>query len=84
MDRITAINPLRVAWCCADLRVSLDEVALETGIAVQRLQEALVDGEGGLTFAQLRALAEYFGRSVLFFLEPGHKLEHLFAGRCAH
>ncbi|MEY4750740.1 MAG: hypothetical protein RIQ60_2954 [Pseudomonadota bacterium] len=70
MDRITAINPLRVAWCCADLRVSLDEVALETGIPAERLQ-ALVDGEGGLTFAQLRALAEYFGRSVLFFLEPG-------------
>ncbi len=30
-----------------------------------------MDGDGGLTFKQLRAIAEYFGRGVLFFLEAG-------------
>jgi Zn-dependent peptidase ImmA (M78 family)/transcriptional regulator with XRE-family HTH domain len=70
MERITTINPQRVAWCCADLGLSPERVAAEVGLAPDKLQ-AVLDGEGSLTFAQLRSLAEYFGRSVLFFLEPG-------------
>jgi Zn-dependent peptidase ImmA (M78 family) len=70
MERITTINPQRVAWCCADLGMSPEQVAEEAGLALDKLQ-AVLDGEGSLTFAQLRSLAEYFGRSVLFFLEPG-------------
>lgn len=50
--------------------MSPEQVAEEAGLALDRLQ-AVLDGEGSLTFAQLRSLAEYFGRSVLFFLEPG-------------
>ncbi len=69
MERITGINPQRVAWCCADLGLTLEQVAAEAGLAADKLQ-AVLDDEGGLTFTQLRTLADYFGRSVLFFLDP--------------
>lgn len=70
MERINNINSQRIAWCCADTATSLEQIATETGLSVDKLG-GLMDGEGGLTFAQLRSLADYFGRSVLFFLEPG-------------
>lgn len=70
MERISTINSQRVAWCCADLGVGIDDVAAETGIRPGKLQ-AVLDGEGSLTFAQLRALAVFFGRSVLFFVDSG-------------
>lgn len=68
MERIATINPQRVAWCCADLDVGIEEVATQTGIRTDKLQ-AVLAGDGSLTFAQLRTLADFFGRSVLFFLE---------------
>ena len=69
MERINTINPQRVAWCCADLGLTPEQVAVESGLALDKLRAVLTD-EGGLTFAQLRTLAGYFGRSVLFFLDP--------------
>ena len=69
MERINTINPQRVAWCCADLGLTPEQVAVESGLALDKLRAVLTD-EGSLTFAQLRTLAEYFGRSVLFFLDP--------------
>lgn len=68
MERITDINPQRVAWCLADLGLTAEQAARETGLAAEKLQ-AVLDGDGALTFGQLRTLAEYLGRSVLFFLE---------------
>ncbi|MGK2942435.1 MAG: peptidase, partial [Immundisolibacter sp.] len=69
MERITIINPQRLAWCLADMGVTVEQAAAETGVAAERLQ-AVLDGDGGLTFAQLRKLADYLGRSVLFRLDP--------------
>lgn len=70
MERIQSINPDRLAWCCADRGVTLEECAVEVGIAAGNLEKVMA-GEPGLTFNQLRKLAEFFGRGVLFFLEPG-------------
>lgn len=70
MERIQSINPDRLAWCCADRGVTLDECAAEVEIAAANLAKVMA-GEPGLTFNQLRKLAEFFGRGVLFFLEPG-------------
>lgn len=70
MERIQSINPDRLAWCCADRGVTLEECAAEVGIAAANLEKVMA-GEPGLTFNQLRKLAEFFGRGVLFFLEPG-------------
>ncbi len=69
MELIHNINAGRVAWCLADARASLEEAAAETGIALAKL-EGLIEGRGGITFGQLRGLADYFGRSVLFFVDP--------------
>lgn len=47
-----------------------DELAQEIDIAPTSFDK-LMAGESGLTFNQLRKLAEFFGRGTLFFLEPG-------------
>lgn len=70
MERIESINPERLAWCCYDRGVSLDLMAEELNIATRSL-ERVMSGEDGLTFNQLRKVADYFGRGVLFFLELG-------------
>lgn len=70
MERIQSINPDRLAWCCVDRDITLDTCAAETGISIDNLHKVMA-GEPGLTFNQLRKVAEYFGRGILFFLEPG-------------
>ncbi len=68
MERIQSVNADRIAWCCADRGITPGELASEVGIAETSIQRAM-DGEDGLTFNQLRKIAEYFGRGMLFFLE---------------
>jgi Zn-dependent peptidase ImmA (M78 family)/plasmid maintenance system antidote protein VapI len=70
MEQIQAINPDRIKWCCADLGITPDELASELGIANSSVERVL-SGDGGMTFNQLRKLANYFGRGILFFLETG-------------
>lgn len=70
MERIQSINPQRLAWCCADRGITLEQCALELDIAAANFERVMA-GEPGLTFNQLRKVAEYFGRGVLFFFEPG-------------
>lgn len=70
MDRIDSINRDRVRWCANERGLSLHDVALEAGVPPHALDRLVNDGVG-LTFNQLRALADYFGRGVLFFLEVG-------------
>ena len=69
MERISAINLDRIRWCCADIGVTLDSLTSELGIASASI-ERLKAGEDALTFNQLRKIADYLGRGVLFFLEP--------------
>lgn len=69
MERIQSINPQRIAWCCADHGISADDLASELGIPAVNVQRVMA-GKDGLTFNQLLKIAEYFGRGVLFFLEP--------------
>lgn len=68
MERIQSINPDRIRWCCNDNGITTDELAPAVGMAHSTL-EKVMDAGGGLTFNQLRKLATYFGRGVLFFLE---------------
>ena len=70
MERIQSINPERIAWCCADYGITPELLALELGIAHASI-ERLMRGEDGITFSQLRKVAEFFGRGVLFFMEEG-------------
>lgn len=68
MERIAGINPDRLLWCCADRGVSVEECAFATDITMSNF-EKLLSGEASLTFNQLKKVADYFGRGVLFFLE---------------
>jgi transcriptional regulator with XRE-family HTH domain len=68
MERIQSINPKRITWCCADHGITLGELAAETGVSAISIEHVMA-GEDGMTFNQLRKVADYFGRGVLFFLE---------------
>lgn len=70
MERIQSINPARIEWCCADLGITPGELAAETGISAATM-EHVMSGKDGMTFNQLRKVADHFGRGVLFFLEEG-------------
>lgn len=70
MDRIESINTERIRWCANERGVSLEQLADEAGVPRKALVSLLED-EVGLTFSQLRKVADYFGRGVLFFLDPG-------------
>lgn len=70
MERIQSINPERIAWCCADRGMTPAELASDLGIAETSMAHVM-DGKDGMTFNQLRRIADYFSRGVLFFLEPG-------------
>jgi Zn-dependent peptidase ImmA (M78 family) len=69
MEHITALNPDRLAWCLRDRGISVTECAMELGIAEDSLQ-AVLAGNGSLTPNQLRKIADYFNRSILFFVDP--------------
>lgn len=70
MERIQSINSERIAWCCADLGITPDGLAAETGISTATMEHVMA-GKDGMTFNQLRKVADHFGRGVLFFLEEG-------------
>lgn len=77
MDRIQSINPDRLLWCCKDRGITVDELAYTVGISVVTLKDVIAN-ELGLTFNQLKKIAVYFNRGVLFFLEPGRVNESHF------
>lgn len=70
MERIQSINPERITWCCADLGITPGELAAETGVSASTMEHVLAR-QDGMTFNQLRKVADHFGRGVLFFLEEG-------------
>jgi DNA-binding Xre family transcriptional regulator len=67
MDRIESINRQRLLWCCAEKGISAEELALDVGIAVSSLQRLLDDGVG-LTFNQLKKVADFSAVGFCFFL----------------
>ena len=70
MEHIQSINPDRINWCCAERGITPGNLASKLGIAPSSI-EHVMNGEDGLTFNQLRKIAEFFNRGILFFLEAG-------------
>jgi Zn-dependent peptidase ImmA (M78 family) len=70
MERIEFINIARIRWCCQDLGITPYELGQEVGISNNTIDNLIENGEG-LTFNQLKAVSEFFGRGILFFLETG-------------
>ncbi|ORU89886.1 MAG: peptidase [Cycloclasticus sp. symbiont of Poecilosclerida sp. M] len=71
MRYINFINPNRIQWCCADAGISIDELAIETGISSKNISS----DKPLLTYNQLNKVALYFGRGVLFFLSKNEVKE---------
>ena len=74
MERIEAINPRRILWCSKDRGIELEELASKAGINWASFERILA-GDEGITFNQLRRIANLLNRGVLFFLEPGVVVE---------
>lgn len=70
MERIQSINAKRIQWCCNDRSISPEELASKTRITWDSF-EKMMAGEDGITFDQLRRVADFLNRGMLFFLEPG-------------
>lgn len=70
MERINFINVSRLLWCCSDYGVTPQQLAANTGVSQTAINNLIHEGEG-LTFNQLKLIADFFGRGVLFFLEEG-------------
>ncbi len=70
MERIPNINADRLRWCCDQQGLTLEDLAEAARVPVNALQNAM-SALPSLTVNQLRKIAEYFGRGVLFFLEAG-------------
>jgi Zn-dependent peptidase ImmA (M78 family)/transcriptional regulator with XRE-family HTH domain len=68
MEKIEDINPQRIAWCCEEQDLTVELLAQEVNIAASTLQQVMM-GKGGLSVNQLRKIATYFNRGLLFFLE---------------
>lgn len=69
MERIQ-FNHGRIIWCCQDAKISLGELAAETGVSEATLEKVVL-GEKGLTYPQLTKIASFFGRGILFFMDAG-------------
>jgi len=70
MAQLESINTERIKWCCDDRGITLKELATALRFSWGSFQKAL-DQQKGLTFNQLRKVADYFNRGTLFFLETG-------------
>ena len=70
MEKIYAINPQRIAWCCEERELEITQLSQELGVALTTL-ERVMGGEDALSINQLQKIADYFNRGLLFFFEPG-------------
>lgn len=68
MDKIDNINVDRILWGCANQRITTDDLARQVGIS-KTTMDKLIENQDSITFNQLKKIADYFGRGVLFFLE---------------
>ena len=73
MEKI-AINPNRLQWCMDTIGVDLDGLSLEVHIAKQTLEQVM-ENQDALSVNQLEKIANYFKRSLLFFLDPNEARE---------
>lgn len=70
MEKVHAINPQRIAWCCDEQGITTEHLSRELSIALATIESAM-QGEDALSINQLRKIAAYFNRGMLFFLEHG-------------
>lgn len=64
-----AINPSRLQWCMNTVEIGVEQLSSELHIAQSTLALAMKEQEA-LSVNQLGNLANYFKRSLLFFIDP--------------
>ena len=69
MKELFAVNPSRLTWCLHDFGLAIDELCHSVGISERTIKIALA-GQAAISFSQLEKLAAFFGRGVLFFIDP--------------
>ncbi|KAF3984272.1 MAG: hypothetical protein HFP81_03180 [Methylococcales symbiont of Hymedesmia sp. n. MRB-2018] len=69
-----AINPNRLQWCMNTLAISLNDLSNSIHIAEQTLLQVM-ENKSVLSVNQLEKIADFFKRSLLFFLDPDDVLE---------
>jgi len=73
MEKIT-INPNRLQWCMNTLEIDLKVLSLDVHIAKHTLDKVM-ENQQVLSVNQLEKIANYFKRSLLFFLDPNEVSE---------
>ncbi|CAC9515064.1 hypothetical protein [uncultured Gammaproteobacteria bacterium] len=73
MEKI-ALNPNRLQWCMDTSDMDIASLSDNVSIAKATLEQAM-DSQAALSVNQLEKLAEFFKRSLLFFLDPSEVQE---------
>jgi Zn-dependent peptidase ImmA (M78 family)/plasmid maintenance system antidote protein VapI len=73
MEKI-AINPNRLEWCCKTLGISVAEFFNDIDIAESTLEQ-VINKKSILSIKQLEKIADYFNKSLTFFLEKTDVVE---------
>lgn len=68
MEKIQ-INPNRLQWCCNTLDIDMNYLSKTIKVSKQTLDRAM-DNQAILSVNQLKKIADFFKRSLLFFLDP--------------
>lgn len=68
MERVHNINPQRIVWNCEEFGITPEILAEQLKISWANFEKTM-RGEAGITVNQLKEIAHYFERGLLFFLE---------------
>ena len=69
-----AINPHRLQWCMNTSEIDISGLSTSINIAMQTLEHAMTN-QAVLSINQLEKIANFFKRSLLFFLDPNEVKE---------
>jgi Zn-dependent peptidase ImmA (M78 family)/DNA-binding Xre family transcriptional regulator len=70
MAAIKSANIDRIRWCMADRNITAKELAAVIGVKDEKI-DAILKGEAALSLTQLKKIAKYFNRGLLFFIARG-------------
>src|SRR6266508_3893213 len=69
MERIQSVNIERLSWACQEFGITHEQLADTIAVSESTISR-LVAGDG-ITFKNLKKIADFFDYGVLFFLEQG-------------
>lgn len=70
MAAIKSVNIDRIQWCMSDRNIAAEELATEIDVKVERI-DSILAGETAPSVTDLKKVAKYFNRGLLFFVSEG-------------